>query len=230
MRAYWDARARENAAYYVDTTVDYESPDMEQFFETGRTIVDVALVQAPVQPERRHLAVEIGSGLGRICAALRPHFDQVVGIDISPEMVRQAAELVDDDGVRFVLGDGVTLPVDDDSADLVTSFTVLQHLPELDLIGNYLREASRVVRSGGVLALQWNNDAHPRRYQLRSLWWRLQRRLGLRHRDDERVAPQFLGTPASLDYVRSTLESAGLQVVGTRGEGTLFAWVWARKP
>lgn len=231
MRDYWDARAQENAAFYVDTTCDYDAPDMEQFFETGNEVVREALLDAPVQPAGRVRALEIGPGLGRICRALAPHFDQVVGLDVSAEMVRQARALVDDPNVTFEVGDGITLqPVQDASVDFVVTFTVLQHLPDRSAIVGYLREAARVLGPGGVLAAQWNGDAHPRRYRLRSAWWQLQRSLGVGSKQDHRVAPQFLGTPVPVPFVRSVLEDAGLMIEGTKGEGTLFSWIWARRP
>jgi SAM-dependent methyltransferase len=231
MRSYWDARAQENAAFYVDTTCDYDAPDMEQFFATGHDVVREALLDAPVQPAGRELALEIGPGLGRICKALAPHFDRVVGLDVSAEMVQRARALVDDANVTFEVGDGVTLqPVKAESVDFVVTFTVLQHLPDRRAIVGYLREAARVLRPGGVLAAQWNGDAHPRRYRLRSAWWQLQRRLGVRSKQDHRVAPQFLGTPVPVPFVRSVLEEAGLVVEGTKGDGTLFCWIWARRP
>jgi SAM-dependent methyltransferase len=231
MRRYWDERARENAAYYVDTTVDYSEPDMEQFFETGRAIIDVAFVEAPVKPHGRSLAVEIGPGLGRICKALAPHFEKVVGVDVSAEMVRQANELVGEPNVEFRVGDGLTLrPLEHHSADLVVTFTVLQHLPSRDAVAGYLREAARIIRPGGVLAAQWNGDAHPWRYRLRTVWWRVRQALFRRGAPDNRLAPQFLGTPVPIAHVRSVLEEAGLQIEATKDVGTLFSWVWARRP
>jgi len=229
MRQYWDDRAQENAAYYVDTTVDYDAPDFAQFFETGVEIVREALVDAPVKPSGFEQALEIGPGLGRICKALAPHFDRVLGLDVSSEMVVRARQLVAEPNVSFEVGDGVTLqPVGDDSVDFVLTFTVLQHVPDRDAIAGYLRECARVLRSGGVMAAQWNGDAHPVRYKLKTWWWRMRSRLG--GKSDERLAPQFLGTPVPVAYVRSVLEDAGLRIEGSKGEGTLFSWIWARKP
>jgi SAM-dependent methyltransferase len=231
MRSYWDERARENAAYYVDTTCDYDAPDMGRFFETGEEVVREALLDAPVQPAERKLALELGPGLGRICKALAPHFERVVGLDVSAEMVRRARDLIDDANVTFEIGDGATLrPTEDDTVDLVLTFTVLQHVPDRDAIAGYLRDAARALRPGGVLAAQWNGDAHPRRYRVRSAWWRLQQRAGVRHKQDRRLAPQFLGTPVPVPFVRAVLEDAGLVVNAIKGEGTLFSWVWAVKP
>jgi SAM-dependent methyltransferase len=230
MRQYWDDRARENAVYYVDTTCDYGSPDMERFFRTGEIVVREALLDAPVQPTGRQLAVEIGPGLGRVSKALAPHFERVVGIDVSPEMVRRAAELVHEPNVSFTVGDGATLSaIDNATTDLVVTFTVLQHVPNRAAIASYLCEAARVLRPGGVLSAQWNGDAHPVRYRMRGYWWQLQRRAGVKRMQDERAAPQFVGTAVRPTFVRHVLEDAGLTVEATKGLGTLFSWVWARK-
>jgi ubiquinone/menaquinone biosynthesis C-methylase UbiE len=47
-----------------------------------------------VAPAGKTVALEIGCGMGRICLALSERFDQVVGYDISTEMLRKARELV----------------------------------------------------------------------------------------------------------------------------------------
>jgi SAM-dependent methyltransferase len=230
MRRYWDERARENAVYYVDTSCGYDDPDVERFFQTGVEVVRQALLEAPARPAGRALALEIGPGLGRICKALSPHFDRVVGVDVSSEMVRQARDLVSEENVSFEVGDGITLePLADGSADFVLTFTVLQHLPRRDAVVGYLREAARVLAPGGVLAAQWNGDAHPHRYRIRTWKWRLEQRLGSR-RHLSRLAPQFLGTPVPVRLVREVLEDCGLVVEATAGERTLYSWIWARRP
>src|SRR4051812_42934316 len=94
MRDYWERAAQRNAMWYVDTSLDFDHPDMERFLATGEQVVSDALDDAPVQPERFEHAVEIGSGLGRICRALAVRFGRVTGVDISTEMVRRARELV----------------------------------------------------------------------------------------------------------------------------------------
>jgi len=231
MRRFWDERARENAAWYVDTSLEYDAPDMQRFFETGRVVVRHALHGAPVQPTRWEVALEIGPGLGRIALALADDFERVIGIDVSEEMVTRARELVLDPRVTFHVGDGLTLaPVADDSVDLVTSFTVLQHLPSKDLVLGYLAEASRVLRSGGVAALQWNNLPHPSLWRAQAAWWRARGRLGLGLQGERRYAREFVGTRVSTADVTRALVDAGLTIIDIRDPGTLFAWVWARKP
>jgi SAM-dependent methyltransferase len=230
MRSFWEDRAQENPVWYVDTSMDYDDPDMEQFLATGSTVVRQALLDAPIRPERRQLAVEIGCGLGRICAALSPYFSEVVGVDISSSMVKQARMLIPDTNVRFELVSGADLqPIADDSADFVTTFTVFQHMPKASLIEAYLNEAARVLCPGGVLAAQWNNLPHPTRWRVRSTWWRLRRRIGGPLALDTRTAPEFTGLRVPMTIMAAMLRQAGLSVRATSGEGTLFAWVWATK-
>src|SRR5437588_7600545 len=116
MRAYWNRSAERNAAWYVDTSLDYARPDMDHFFESGRSIVAAVLDDAPCRPVGTALAVEIGSGLGRMCAALAERFDRVIGVDVAPEMVRQAGELVARPNVTFELTDGTRIPAVSDAS------------------------------------------------------------------------------------------------------------------
>jgi SAM-dependent methyltransferase len=230
MRKFWDSRARENAAWYVDTTCDYEHPDMEAFFRTGERIVAEALTAAPVQPCGYGLAVEIGPGLGRVCLALAGHFERVVGVDVSEEMVTRARQLVSDDRITFEVGSGMDLrSVPSATADFVVTFTVLQHLSDPELIEAYLRDSARVLKPGGVLAAQWNNSPRPGIWKLRVGWWRLRNVVGGRASTDIRNSPEFAGTRMPYDRVRATLEASGMAVRATKGLGSLFAWVWAEK-
>jgi SAM-dependent methyltransferase len=230
MRAYWDDAARRNAVWYVDTSLDYEAPDMERFFETGRRIVSEALDQSPIFPPATGLAVEIGSGLGRVCGALAGRFDHVVGIDVSPEMVKRARKLVPDPRVRFEVGDGVTLAaVEDRSADLVLSFTVFQHIPEVPIIEGYLREAARVLVPGGLFVFQWNNEAGSLRWRLRRGLLGALQRTRVRPERHLRHAPEFLGSRVPVRRIERALEESDVELCATAQTGTLFAWAWAQR-
>lgn len=228
MRSYWDERARVNAPWYVDTSLDFTAPDMVAFFDTGRRIVAEALDEAGLASTGT--AVEIGSGLGRVCLALADRFDRVIGVDVSPEMVRRAGALVPADNVEFVLGDGSSLEgIPDQSADLVLSFTVFQHIPDVAVIEDYIVDAGRILRPGGVLVFQWNNEDG-------SLLWRIRRvalgalqRSGIKREPHMRHDPAFLGSRVPLPKIEAALLRAGLELEKTKGTGTLYAWAWATK-
>jgi SAM-dependent methyltransferase len=203
---------------------------MGRFFEDGKRIVGDALDRAPVQPSSRELAVEVGSGLGRVCRALADRFDQVVGIDISHEMTRQASQLVGDPRVRFEVGDGATIgSVDDASADLVLSFTVFQHIPKVSIIEGYLSEAGRVLRPGGLFVFQWNSTMGTRRWAARRAFFSTMQRAGLRPQSQGRDASEFLGSCLPVSRVERVLARSGMRLLTTRGGGTLFTWGWARR-
>jgi SAM-dependent methyltransferase len=229
MRAYWEERARLNAAFYVDTSLDYDAPDMERFVATGRTVVRLALDEAPVQPAQHRLALEIGCGLGRICLALAERFDRVLGFDISAEMLSRAVALVGDAPVELRRTDGASLPdVADGSVDLVVTFTVFQHIPDVEVIRSYVREAGRVLAPGGVFAFQWNNTPGARRWRVRRRVMAVVQRLGRGDRYG-RDRPEFLGSRVDLSDIDRALASAGLTRVGLRDPGQLFTWAWATR-
>ena len=229
MRAYWEERARLNAAFYVDTSLDYDVPDMERFLQTGRVVVEHALDDAPATPARTGTAVEIGCGLGRICLALSERFDSVIGYDISAEMLKQAEEVVAGHPVELRLTDGATLPgLADASVDLVVTFTVFQHIPDVDVIRSYIAEAGRVLAPGGVFAFQWNNTPGSGRWRVRRSLMALVQRVGRGDRYG-RDQPEFLGSRVPLPVIDAALADAGLVRVGLRDPDQLFTWAWATR-
>ena len=229
MRSYWQERAKLNAAFYVDTSLDYEAPDMERFLATGREIVRIALDDAPIKPAERGTAVEIGCGLGRICLAMSEQFERVIGYDIAPEMLRQGEEVVKGKSVELRLTDGASLPgLEDRSADFIVTFTVFQHIPDVDVIRAYIAAAGQALKPGGVFAFQWNNTPGARRWRLHRAWMSVVQKLGGGDRYG-RDQPEFLGSRVSLEEIDDALKAAGLQRSGLRDPGQLFTWAWATR-
>lgn len=230
MRAYWDERAQLNAPWYVDTSLSFDDPDMSRFFASGEETVAFALEASPRLPERRAVALEVGAGLGRICRALLGSFDRVIGVDISAEMLSRARALVPDQRVSFILGGGSDLgAIRDASIDLVITFTVFQHIPDVDIIERYVAEVGRVLRPGGVFVLQWNNLPGEGRWALKRVLSSALSRAGVARDPFGRHAPEFMGTRVPLKRMRRALEDANLDVLATRHLGTLFAFAWAER-
>lgn len=225
MKRYWDERARLNAPWYVDTSLEYDDIDLDRFFETGRRIAAEAVVRVSVDAPHE-LAVEIGCGLGRVAIALADRYDKVIAVDVSAEMLARAQK---HERVEYVLGDGSTLSgIEDASADLVVTFTVFQHIPSVRVIERYIEEAGRVLRPGGSFVFQWSNEPGALRWRARRALLGTMHRLGRRERYG-RNAAQFLGSRVPMSRIRATLDRAGLRLEHTKGEGTLFAWAWATK-
>lgn len=213
--------------FYVDTSLNYDNPDRAAFIAGGRRIAAIALDESKATPPGHELAVEIGCGLGRICAAMAESFDKVVGFDISSEMVSQARELVTDPKVEFHHSDGVSLPqVADGTADMVVTFTVFQHAPTRAVIRKNVEEAARILKPGGVFALQWNATPGPVRWRLHRIRMGILGGLG-RADAKGRDAPQFLGSRVPLAAMDRMLEQAGFRRVGLAEPESLFTWAWA---
>ncbi|HVF71417.1 MAG TPA: class I SAM-dependent methyltransferase [Chthoniobacterales bacterium] len=98
------------------------------------------------------VVLEIGCGVGRVGKHLAPRCQRWIGADVSPNMLKFAAErLRDFENVEFVELSGNDLkPIADNSIDLVYCTVVFMHLEGWDRY-NYVIEAFRVLRPGGKL-------------------------------------------------------------------------------
>lgn len=152
-REFWDAAARQDPMWHIATGA---AADADSFFASGRRETDVFLAHAGVLPDRSQTVLEIGCGMGRMTARLAELYGTVIAVDVSPEMLAKAAEaLVGRSNISYVLGNGTDLAgIDSGSVDVVFSYIVLQHVPTVAGQLSYLRESRRVLRPGGVAAIQ----------------------------------------------------------------------------
>jgi SAM-dependent methyltransferase len=95
--------------------------------------------------------VDIGCGAGRLTKFMAEDFASVVGVDVSEGMLKVARSNIDDPRVEFLLGNGVTLPVETASADGAFSAHVFQHLDSLELARANFSEVARILKPGGTM-------------------------------------------------------------------------------
>lgn len=164
MRQDWDARARENARYFVAT--GREDWSDEEFFRSGEKAVsediltDMTNICQGKEPGAMRV-LEIGCGAGRLTRALSNVFGEVHAVDVSGEMVELARRAVADrPGVHVYQNNGCDLSViPAQEFDFAYSAIVFQHIPSREVIENYVREVHRLLRPGALFKFQVQGDS-----------------------------------------------------------------------
>jgi SAM-dependent methyltransferase len=209
MRQDWDARARENARYYVAT----EKQDWtdEEFFRSGELAVEGQLLNdmpniCQGKDPKQMRIIEIGCGAGRITRALSDVFGEVHGVDVSGEMIAQARRsLSDRPNVFLYQNNGKDLDVlPSGPYDFAFSTIVFQHIPSREVIYNYVREVHRLLRPGALFKFQVQGDTSM----------------------ESEPADTWLGVPFSDAQAVEMAEQCGFDPRYRHGQGDQYFWLW----
>jgi len=157
-QAYWKA-----ADARTGTIDDGEDPDAlgnvchtgapqwfnEYYARHQRTVFETLLAECP--PSRPARAVDVGCGAGRWCRLLAAHGYDVQGIDLQAGLIERTRQ-------RYPTMQFHSVPIQeftpDEPFDLVTTVTVIQHLP-LDEQRRALAKIASILKPGGhVLSLE----------------------------------------------------------------------------
>lgn len=137
-----------------------QSLTLAQFVQQGEKEVDVYMRRFHLLPIAQNATMlEIGSGIGRMTAAFSRQFETVIATDVDAAFLERCRETVAQFGdvmhLRTVhIPDGHTIPVADQSVDVVFSYITLQHCQNDDAIA-LSKEALRVVKPGGRIILNY---------------------------------------------------------------------------
>jgi SAM-dependent methyltransferase len=140
-----EGSAAEQAAMWGERAGDWAKV-MEGPSGWGIPVYDRILERVPVDESTRLL--DVGCGAGRFCRIARDRGARVAGLDATREFIEIARERTADG--EFEVGEMEHLPWPDHCFDVVTGFHSF-FLAD-DMVGA-LREARRVARPGGTLAL-----------------------------------------------------------------------------
>ena len=160
--------------------------------------------------------LDMGCGTGvaaRTIARRRDFSGRVLGIDLSPTLAQTAARLAADEGLRdrveFRAGDSRRLDLGEGVFDAVVAHTLLSHVDDPLAV---LREAARLVRSGGIIGIFDGDYAS----------------MTFGHADaakgkayDEAIIGGVVTSPRVMRQMPRLLQAAGLQLV------TSFSYVLA---
>jgi trans-aconitate methyltransferase len=179
----WEEMAKADPLWAILSVPEkrFRNWNLDEFLRTGQEEI-ANLMQSARQvglPKQFRRAIDFGCGVGRLTRALRDHFPQCHGVDISPSMLDMARQLTPECDFRqssnldsFAEG----------YADLIYSSMVLQHQPDSKNAADLISGMVRALAPGGLLVFQmpiyipWRN-----RLQLRRRAYRLLRALGFGH-------------------------------------------------
>jgi SAM-dependent methyltransferase len=159
-----------------------------------------------VQIDASTRLLDVGCGAGRFCRIARDRGATVAGLDATREFIEIARERTPDG--EFEVGEMEDLPWPDDSFVLVTGF---HSFFLADDIAGALREARRVARPGGTLAL--TISGRPERCDSTGLFAAMRRLLEGDAAASDASAPKAPrpAAPHEEDAILGTARKAGLR-------------------
>ncbi|WP_321532340.1 class I SAM-dependent methyltransferase [uncultured Desulfuromonas sp.] len=117
--------------------------------------VDLDYLLDMVQPQKDWQVLDVATGGGHTALTLAPYVQQVIAVDLTPNMVETAKKFVCDEkgqtNVTFQLADAENLPFENGSFDLVTCRIAAHHFPDCQ---KFIAQSVRVLKQGGLLAVQ----------------------------------------------------------------------------
>jgi SAM-dependent methyltransferase len=122
------------------------------------------VIRAGLQPG--HSLIDVGCGCGQLAAAIESYLSNgsYLGTDVVPQFVDFASRRIKSKSFRFSVVEGLTIPAHDESADMVTMFSVLTHLHQAESY-RLLREATRTLRPGGTIVASFLEFGCPDHWQ-----------------------------------------------------------------
>ena len=171
----WQRFAEADPYLYILTTMKRSDPRV--FWQSGEQIVTKELL--PLVHEhavRPFVALEIGSGIGRIALPLSRHFREMIGVDIAAGMVTRATTFARDNTVQNVSFIPISGPEDFlrkvcysvGKCDLLYSLLVFQHIPDFPMIEGYLHVVRVLLHPQGIAYLQFDTRPQDLLYRLKT--------------------------------------------------------------
>jgi ubiquinone/menaquinone biosynthesis C-methylase UbiE len=139
-----------------DNRVRDEFTRQAETFSASAAITDAGLTQrfiAALGEAAHGMVLDVACGPGILTAAIAEYASEVVAFDLTPEMLKKAAQRCTDAGlanVTFREGNATELPFPNGSFDAVVTRLSVHHF---DQPGRVMSEIFRVVRPGGTFVV-----------------------------------------------------------------------------
>jgi ubiquinone/menaquinone biosynthesis C-methylase UbiE len=94
--------------------------------------------------------LEVGPGPGRTTDVLKDMAPKLTAVEIDSMLAGQLTERMAGTNVTVVEADATAMPFPEDHFSAAVSFTMMHHVPEVELQNKLFAEVARVVRAGGM--------------------------------------------------------------------------------
>ena len=149
----WNERAKKDVKYFIRS---FYNQSEEDFWASGRENCIQILginssrydkILGDKDPKKMRI-LEIGCGIGRILIPMSKIFGEAIGVDVSQKMIELANDYLEPiSNCKAFKTSGSDLKIfPDNHFDFCYSYIVFQHIPEKDIIVNYIREVSRIIK------------------------------------------------------------------------------------
>ena len=101
------------------------------------------------------VVLDIASGSGYGTALIAKQAKKVFGVDVLEGAIEYAKEHYGAPNIEYLHGDGVKIPLETASVDLVVSFETIEHIKDYV---TFMKEVKRVLKPDGLLLLSTPND------------------------------------------------------------------------
>lgn len=141
-------------SYYDKYGTWYENERNNTYYYSFINEIEVGVVEEFSVGKK---TLEVGCGTGIILSEVVKFSEESWGIDLSSGMLEESKRK----GLNVKKANAIELPFDDKTFDVVYSFKVLAHIPD---VGNVIEDINRVLKDNGCIILEFYNP-----YSLKSL-------------------------------------------------------------
>jgi SAM-dependent methyltransferase len=139
--------------YFVSSTIKIHTRFNETVSERAENLLNSC--SDIICDTKGSLYLDIGTSASYNASAFGENFREVIALDLKipgKNILRKSRK------THLVVGDGLNLPLGDSQFDLVSLFSVIEHVPNPERL---LHEAFRVLTDGGLLVIQIPNRLFP---------------------------------------------------------------------
>jgi SAM-dependent methyltransferase len=145
---------REYAEYLLENTKEDYNLIAEDFSRTRYSVwSELGLFSKYINEKDKVL--DLGCGNGRLLDLFKKKNIIYTGVDNSEKLIEIAKKI--NPGANFFVADSLNLPFQDNYFDKIFCIAVLHHIPSVNLRRQFIKEAKRVLRPGGIFIITvWN--------------------------------------------------------------------------